>query len=71
MYGENVQEESYKSSTKMTEHILYVGWDSPEALFTKLLRIAVWSKIAGQLSMKPSLSLRTEVTERKTKESWD
>lgn len=45
--------------------------ERPGALFTKLLRIGVWSKITGQLAMKPSLSLRTVVTERKTKERRD
>lgn len=38
---------------------------------TKLFRIEVWSKITSQLAMKTSLSLRTMVTERKTKERRD
>lgn len=41
------------------------------SFFTKLFRIGVWSKITGQLAMKPSLSLWTVVTERKTKERGD
>lgn len=56
---------AYAAVPQLTER------ERPGALFAKLLRIGVWSEITGQLAMKPSLSLRTVVTERKTKEGRD